>query len=208
MRHPVTRLLIVCALLAGCKSRPAPAPAPAPAAPATAVQAAPPAGSPAPPEGSAAVPAVAAADRPDRNEWGKVLSETIEAGVMTRKVQSPWGPITVSGPTEEPGVTLVRYWTDWLRADFPSAFAHSTGKMRKGLALLDNPDGRHDYIEAIAQRYADNPLTAFHVVSVTTTGEGQATAATTQTHRDGKTEARTVSLVLEGDTWKLANIAR
>jgi hypothetical protein len=224
MRMLALASMIVSLVLVGCskKAEPAPAPAAPVAAPAVAPgSAATPAATPAPaaaapssrvPTPAAAPAATAAPAAPptdaERNLWGKVDSETIEGGIMTRKVQSPWGVITVTGPLEEPGVTVVRYWTDWLRADFPSAFAYATGRMKKGLALLDNPDGHKDYAQAIPQRYADNPVMAFHVDNVTATASGAATISSTLTHRDGKTEGRKSYLVLEDGKWLIEFIGR
>ncbi len=211
MRTSTLTTLLISISLAACSSKPAPAPAAPAAAPVEApkpAEAAAPAAEPAanPPSRGVAQPTPPTAQ--ERNAWGKVLSETIEAGIITRKVQSPWGVITVSGPTEEPGITVVRYWTDWLRADFTSAYAYATGRMKKGLSSLDNPAGHKDYAEVIPQRYADNPVTAFSIDNVTATSSGAATVTSTITHRDGKKEGRKTSMLLEGETWKLDFIGR
>lgn len=215
MRQFLISAIFVSVSLAACSRKPAPAPAPVAAPAVVAVEAPKPVEAPVPAaEGAAGavksrgVAAPAEPTERERNEWGKVLSETIEAGIITRKVQSPWGVITVSGPTEEPGITVVRYWTDWLRADFASAYGYATGRMKKGLSTLDNPDGHKDYAQVIPQRYADNPVTAFTIDNVTATSSGAATVTSTITHRDGKKEGRKTSMLLEGETWKLDFIGR
>ncbi|MCB9729724.1 MAG: hypothetical protein H6744_05470 [Deltaproteobacteria bacterium] len=225
MRHLLltTSLLLLGCLGAACSGKPAPAsPEPAAAQPAAAALPEPtpaPEAAPAAPAGRANPAAAAArvnsapapASAPTRREqggWGKVESETVEGTLITRRVTSPWGTITVTGPTEEPGNTAVRYWTAWLAADFDAVNAFATGRMRQGLSSMDNDEGRARYAESIPKRYADNPVASFSVDGITEATSGTATVSTTLTRKDGTTEGRRMQLERAQDSWKINYIGR
>ena len=203
------------ALAAACSKQPAPASAPQAGAAQPAQASATQGLEPIPgvttiePTAPAAAPAPTAAAAPSAaaptGDWGQVLSETVKDGILETTVQSPWGPIQVTGPADGPAGATTRYWQAWAKIDFSAIFVMTAGEMRDRLASMDTDAGRKDYRETIADRYKDNAPTWFKVEGASEQGD-HATVLVRNGTKTGEEQTRECYLVKTADGWRFEKI--
>lgn len=138
-------------------------------------------------------------------DWGQVLSEKIEGGTLETTVQSPWGPITITGPAEGAGGAVTRYWQGWAKIDFGAIYPMTTGVMREKLSSMDTDAGRKEYRETIADRYKDNAPVWFKVEGVTEQGN-RAIALVRNETKTGEVQTRECTLVNTPEGWRFEQI--
>lgn len=138
-------------------------------------------------------------------DWGQVLSEKIEGGTLETTVQSPWGPVTITGPSEGAGGAVTRYWQAWAKIDFGAIYPMTTGVMRERLAEMDTEAGRADYRSTISDRYKDNAPIWFKVEGVSEQGD-RATALVRNETKTGEIQTRECTLVKTPAGWRFEQI--
>lgn len=154
---------------------------------------------------TAVPPALAPSAPTPTGDWGQVLSEKIEGGTLETTVQSPWGPITVTGPSEGAGGAVTRYWQAWAKIDFGAIYPMTTGVMRDRLGSMDTDAGHKEYRETIADRYKDNAPVWFKVEGVSEQGN-RATALVRNETKTGEVQTRECTLVNTPEGWRFEQI--